>query len=44
MNQVDFQKWKPVSDYKIYILMRYVDFPKCIPVSGYKNIYFDEER
>ena len=42
MNQVDFQKWKPVSGYKIYILMRYVDFQKFIPGSRYKNIYFNE--
>ena len=44
MSQVDFQKWKSVSGYKIYILMRQVDFEKLIPVPGYKNIYFDEER
>ena len=44
MNQVDFQKWKSVSGYKIYILMRQDDFEKFIPVPGFKNIYFDEER
>ena len=44
MSQDDFQKWKSVSGYKIYILLRYVDFQKCIPVSGYKDIYFDKVR
>ena len=44
MSQVDFQKWKSVSGYKIYILERYVDFEKFIPGPGYKNIYFDEVR
>ena len=44
MSQGDFQKWKPVSGYKIYISMRHVDFQKCIPVSGYKDIYLDEVR
>ena len=38
MWQVDFPKWKSVSGYKIYILIKYVDFQKCIPVSGYKYI------
>ena len=37
MSQVDFQKWKFVSGYKINF--GYVDFEKC-----YKNIYFDEVR
>ena len=44
MSQVDFQKWKSVSGYKIYILMRQVDFEKFKPVPSYKNIYFDQER
>ena len=43
MSQVDFQKWKSVSGYKIYIWMRNVDFQKSKPVSGYKDIYFGEE-
>ena len=41
-NQIDFQKFIPVSLIKISIMKNQIDFQKCIPVSADKNINFEE--